>query len=426
MLLLCLMALPWVQQQLGNQRAIIEFSTPGPASDIGQKSTIPMTRPIVWHRDLRKDNGTNQQAIHDLRDNITACLDAPPRVFSSDEIVYRISLIQNKFATGGSNGGLLDRLGDDASPELLDLMKIDTQRESITYGWPFAWRTELNATSIEYDEGNPDGIRADQAIPEPTITTSQRSRVMWDWPGVAATAASVWWIAWFTHTVLHSRGMPARKRAGLIVTLACAYLTLTLILGTRGNRNDLSIGTAVSMEEIQAPTKGTTYTAAELREIITEDSAFESFVGELNERYAQVDRPNALIGLIAEDDISTRTYTMQACYWRHPLISYLSYIQFRETADGKSVPAPRNRTADPRRVLLNTNGLVIRAEPASEPGSLHVVAIHFAEILLWMTGAWILLHALRWCVRPFYRRIQRRRVKRGLCVWCKYPVPGNP
>ncbi|MFG0315392.1 MAG: hypothetical protein ACF8LL_14550, partial [Phycisphaerales bacterium] len=284
MLLCSLLALPWVQDQLGNQRAIIEFATPGPISDIGQKSTIPMVRPIVRHRDLREDNGTNQQAIHDLRENITACLDAPPRLFSSDEIVYRVSLIQYKYATGGSNGGLIDRLGDDAGPELLDLMKIDTRRESITYGWPFAWRTELNATSIEYDEGNPEIIRDDQAIPEPTITTRQRSRATWDWPGVAATAASVWWIAWIVHAVMRSRAMPARKRAGLIVvTLACAYLTLTLILGMRGNRNDLSIGTSVSMEEIQTPTKGVTYTAAELREIIAEDSAFDSIVKELNE-----------------------------------------------------------------------------------------------------------------------------------------------
>jgi hypothetical protein len=344
----------------------------------------------------------------------------------SEQATYRFELVQNKYREGGSRERMRKLLmNNNQFPGGRDLSQIRTRHSTRSYGWPFAWLYQSTYTFLDYQEAPETDALTDDA-PQPIVNISTETRSTWRWDQIIATVFLFWWAAWLFRKVTRKRVPNRSLRLRMLCGFTLICVATALIAGLNRTPGFASpTSSSFVMEEIPSSTQGDRFSDTTLSSTSTNAAELHRHAQDITDRYKDIERPNALVGLIIEDDVISDNHLMQVGYWGTSLFQYTRLTQYRETPDAQTTPVPRVRVPGRRLFVIESSGATFRLAPSSDPGSLYVVSLSFARILLWITGAWISYHLLRQLTRPLYQRVQKKRAKRGLCIWCKYPISSN-
>lgn len=416
------LAMPWVQTKLGWRIAEMdhtELRDPRPR-------ILPMVDPPVRWRDVQAAAQGDTEAIELIRTGISDSIPLSHTSLDAEHTTLRVDMIQNKFREPGSRVRMRQYYDHDAGERFRQLLYVRISSDFTGYGWPYSWHRQFGARLIDYEENvyesNPMGV-----APEPTSTVEHDYFERWSWAGIVASIAFVWWSGWLAAVILRKVGVKKSLCTAVRWCVVIGLLATSLLIGLNPTHKETPTLYSSAHEKIPADADSRERSIDELRELISDDEGVRQIVHRLIERHNALDRPNALVGLISLSPVRSSMYSLRFGYWGESGLDYSRMSYFTVDEDGTATPIARERSSQRNsRFNLSLRAMTISVLSGNPPNTRHLIRIDFALLLTWLAGLAILLHALRWCVRPFYRRVQKKRAKRNLCIWCKYPVPGNP
>lgn len=416
-----ILALPWVQTKLGWRLAEMdhtELRDPRPRA-------LPMVDPPVRWRDVQAAAQGDPEAITLLREGISEAIPLTQTARNDERTTLRVDMVQNKFYEHGSRAGMR-RFYENDDDLMRRMMCISVSNEYTGYGWPYSWYRLFRTRLIDYQEvvfqSSPMGVD-----PEPISTEGFDDYERWHWTGIVASIAFAWWSGWLAAIILRKLGAARSVYTAARWCVAIGLLTAPLIVGLDPTPQVTKTRFSTAHEKIPSQVDPRARSIDEMRELISKDAGVQQIAHRLTERHNTLDRPNALVGLIAFNPVQSSAYMLRFGYWGESGLNYSRMSYFTLDEDGNATPVAREQSPhNKNRFHISLRGVTINTVAGNPPNTNHLVTIDSAMLLTWLSAMAILLHVLRWCARPFYRRIQRRRLKRGLCIWCKYPVPGNP
>lgn len=413
------LAMPWVQTRVGWKFAEMDHTTlrdPRP-------KIVPMVDPLVRWRDVHSAAAGDNASITLLRQAISESIPLTHSALNPELTTLQIEMVQNEFLEQGSKAHMRQYYKGDSEDALHRILLIRDTNEFTRMGWPYVWHNDMSTRLIDYQEvaysSNPMGID-----PEPTSNIEYDHYTQWSWMGIVASIAFAWWSGWLVSRVL--KRMRARPMVSTIGrwTVVVGLLSTSLLLGLqpRTSRNVSRFSSA--HEAIPSTIDPQTRSIEEMHEQITEDAGVRQIAQQLIERHTTLDRPNALVGLISFSPVRSTNYALRFGYWGETLLSYSQISRFAVDEEGITIPVSAGaRRNQPFHISLQRISMNLLA--GTNRNTRYLLSIEFAMVLTWLTGAWLLLRLLELAFRPFYRRIQRRRKKKGKCIWCKYPLPSE-
>jgi len=418
LLALLVLAMPWVQTRVGWRYAEIDSSSitdPRPR-------TIPLIEPLVRWRDVEAAARGDLAAIERLRSGIKETMPDSISRMDADYATVQFEMIQNSYHEHGSRADMRRYFESDSTGSLSSLLAIRSSSEHEYIGWPYRWSGAYTTRLLDYQEvvssSNPMG-----PDPEPTIETEYETHRFWRWDGITASVLFAWWAGWLAGIVLKRLKAKRAWRLGARWAVVLGLLTTSLVLGFRPSVTESNNTFSTAYEAIPSSTDPITRPQAEMMELLEEDGAVQRIAQELLDRHSTLDRPNALVGLIAYNPLKMSSYMLRFGYWGATAASYSQFGHFAIDEEGNMTQVPVQRSPNHRTFHASIHGLSINLLPGSKPNTRYSIGIQFAMVLIWLTGAIVLLRLLELSIRPFYHIIQLRRILHKKCVWCKYPLP---
>lgn len=418
-LLFCsvVLAMPWVQTRAGWDLAEMDQT----AIRDPRPRIVPMVDPLVRWRDVHAAAAGDADAVTLLRRALTESIPLTHSTLNPEFTTLQVEMVQNEFMEHGSRA----KLGRHIRTGSNLLYSIRDGIEFTRHGWPYTWHHSFNNRLINYEEvvfsSNPMGID-----PEPLLTVEYDHHARWYWSGLLASLALAWWSGWLVARVL--RGIRARRSIRIAGRWIVVFglLLVSLILGLQPKKTISGNRFSSAFETIPTPIDPFTQSIDEVRDLIDDDDGVRLIAQRLLDRHGTLDRPNALVGMIAYNPVQSASYALNFGYWGETMLSYTQISRFFIDEDGNVTPVSNGIGRRNQLFHLSVQGLSFNLRAGKDQSTRYLMTIHFATVLIWLTGAWLLLRLLELAFRTIYRRVQRRRMKREVCIWCKYPIPSNP
>lgn len=305
LLLVAVAALPWTQQRLGNRLAIFDYGDkPFPPHEVAQ----PMFDPLVTARDLELAASGDADAIGALREGVLAQGEVAQRYLHVGPMRARLAVLHDRWrertarmAQRGQEGTPARRVGETTMT---------------SYGWPLTWAMRHRDEVIVYEEGD---FRGDDwgSAPAPALSRTIETR----WSGVQYVNILSTLIVlcgagacagWVLRRVGASRRRAARVGWGLALVLVAGVLAKGM-LAPRVVGPRLSWG-AVGFEALGAgagPERG----VDELMGLAADDEGVAELARETLEACGEMDRPNAVVGLLRRDEVGRSPHWLQYGLW---------------------------------------------------------------------------------------------------------------
>tara|TARA_R110002072_G_scaffold42064_6_gene117679 strand:+ start:25738 stop:27162 length:1425 start_codon:yes stop_codon:yes gene_type:complete len=424
-LLLGVLGLPWVQVWvgewgfadrigLGNSMAIDGWYEEDLYNDVAYKALID---PPIRYVDLERVARGEGDAVEQFRLSVGHAL-GKQSMLEEAYSSYSFSVGQSGQINPLRDGGFIKVGEPDGVDEAVDygFLSMDFQR----MGWPSTW---VSTNTIRWYGFDPQLVSVDRLLDidhDMVHAYKAEQAVLWDNILFAATLAV--FIGWLSARLCLWRRVDRKRSFVARVVIAGVCVSLVLFVG---------------LQERQLPSRplsGRLLPSSTLPQYVIDHQKLQGILGadeqvqalgtSVLDDLALTKTPNALITMGVRCPVHMTSDVYSYGVGRVRLLSFEAYEMTRLETDGTFTKLP---LLEEDRVwnTWSGNGMFSARLGLGTPEMKNVgLLIEYQNIFMVGLGLYVFWRLMAWVAGAWFLRQQRRRARRGLCVWCRYPVAG--
>ncbi|MBL4699087.1 MAG: hypothetical protein JKX70_09675 [Phycisphaerales bacterium] len=422
-ILLGVLALPWVQVAIGHWswgfghqlRVGNIFAVMDDRTDIipGRTQYRALAEPPMRWLDLVLVAQGDGDAIEHFRRAVEGTVEYPSnfeKMYSS----YEFTVGTPRYFFNPDNGGYTRTQEDGYQYTLLN-------KEYASVGWPDPWIGDLTTHWYRPDPErfSESGLRS---IEDDLVHIAVVDRTI-RWRNILFIAGLVVLSGNLARRVCVWKRVGRRRSfvVGFVVTVVLAAGVLVAGMpwrhvpghGVTGHINPATGGMAAR-----------SWDSDELEAILSTDEQVRVLAETLLEDFGEMTDPNELVALGIGSSVGERMYALSFGYGQVGKFRLMQYMQgglARLEDDGSHTSLPVLEEGVGWS-LRRANGSFIFGRSDGEPAMiLYGGLIDYRNVFFLCVGLYMLLRVIRWVGWKCSRRVQRRRIRRGICAWCGYP-----
>jgi len=402
------LALPWVQVRLGNRFAIHDFRKPREP----RLSQYPLIDPVVRWGDMVLIAEGDEEATLKFREAIGQYDGFFQRKVWSNNSDFSFDVVFDERSC---------RLTRTMDEELALRIRLKSYRgDSEFVGWPNRWITRSKSHKFAYQETEKED-EMKGLIDEPVIHREVDIRTRYSWENILISIGLLCMLSYGIWRVCIWKGMGERKSFA-VVSIFFIVSSLGMFFMALNHPRSYGSYHSVYGYESLAANDPQVWDSDEMLEAVGSDDGIRAIARSSLEAFGEMKRANALVSLSEQGRFSSSSYSLNYGLTSRPFFAFTS-TEFFHMNDEKTfthAPIPWENIASS--ISLKWQGLSIRLAPGKAPASLYNIRIDLLRIGVYVFGFFVVLKILRGIIGIMYRMVQRRRKRRNVCIWCKYPL----
>ncbi len=422
-LLLGVLGLPWVQVWvgewgfadrigLGNSRAIDGWYEEELYNDVAYKALID---PPVRYVDLGRVARGEEDAVEQFRLSVGHALGKQSMLeeayssytFSAGTPSQYINLNDGGYSAEG------DPTTINGSVQYSFLV-----REYQLIGWPSSWRS---TNTLRWYGLDPESVSTNELLSvERDMVQVYKVEEHIRWSNIFFAATLAVFIGWMLARICLWRRVDRRRSCIAGVAVAGAFVAVVLFVGLQ----ERGFPSRSLSGRLLPPSTLPQYVIdhQKLQGILGADEQVQALAASVLEDLGEMSSPNALIAIGVQCPVHMTNDVYSYGVGRVRLLSFEAYEMTRLELDGTFTKLP---LLEEDRVwsTWSGNGMFAAARGWGQPEMVNYgVLIEYQNIFMVGLGAYVFWRLMAWVAGAWFRRRQRRRARRGVCVWCRYPV----
>lgn len=424
-LLLGVLGLPWVQVRLGdwgfahglklgNSDAISGWYEEDITNGIHYRGLVDP--PIRW-RDLELVARGDEDAVEQFRASVGRVLDRPSleiEAYSS----YRFSTGTPYQHISLHEAGYTTHDGPNGDDETLRYSFFDNDYQQI--GWPSTWvsRNISHWYCFEPERFSQEGLRS---IEGDMVHTQTMKRSI-HWKNILFASSLVVFVGWLASRVSTWRGV-GRRRSHCVGVAITGLMVIAMLLAGTNRPQSPSHAVFGQLKSSQIASEQV-FDREGIDAFLVSDEQVQDLAGSMLEEFGEMKVPNDLVGLGVQCPVDYTGETYTYGFRRFRLVDFDTLGMTRLEQDGTYSGLPLLER-DHGWSWRSSNGFAWVNRGWGQPRMANYgVLIEYQNVFFVVVGLYVFWRLMAWGSSAWFWRRQRRRIKRGVCIWCRYPVDG--
>ena len=401
---------PWVQVRLGNRDAIWGYNEILPA----QYSYVPLADPPVRWRDLVRAADGDADSIKQFQKAAGVFIlrdTALPKEYESYS--FEIGRPDQTYQFGPDSGYVGEFEGEDFAYTL-------RRYESETIGWPIGWVYHIKNYSYAYGDRRFGEDRLLSVEGDMIEVLLESKRYLWgNILYVGAVCFVLGLAAWKVCLIVG-----VARRRSMVVGLIASGLAVgvVLVVGSQYRVVYDEAGLTGGFSGMLG-TKQRDWDRVKIEAMLLSDEQTRVLAQSLIEDFGEMIHPNELVVCAMGRRVGPRFEEYEYGLWGFNLLRAGSNSYWRSEQDGAltQINFPLQPSVKQAGVQVGFGSVEVWWRGGVNRLDGYGVSVFNRSVLLASVGMYVLWRAMVLVGGLWYRWVQRRRARRGGCVWCGYP-----